>query len=181
MDTDLQNNRDLILERRAEKLASIKNSSEVSTETVSHVIFRLSNEIYAMNSHFVLEVHPFLDITLLPGAPPFVYGLINVRRKIVCVIDLKSIFQIDAQEGYESNKVIVLEESETGIGIMVDEVLGVRQLDINKIRSCPASFSGHGKRFTKGVIEENLIVLDGHNLVNDEMFTFNTHVQRRDL
>ncbi len=85
-----------ILRQRAEKLAR-NDAAAVQEETFEVVKFQLADEFYAVESTYTQEVYPLIDLIKLPCTPSFVAGIINVRRKILPVIDLKQIFDLPSQ------------------------------------------------------------------------------------
>ena len=82
-----------ILKRRAEILAREK-AEKADEDSIEVVEFLLANEHYGIESHFIREVYPLKDYTPLPGVPSFVLGLVNVRGRILSVIDIKKFFDM---------------------------------------------------------------------------------------
>ena len=80
-----------ILKARARALARESGAGTV-VQTIEVIEFLLAYERYAMELDHVREVFPLKEITPLPGTPPFVLGIINVRGQIVSVVDLKKFF-----------------------------------------------------------------------------------------
>src|SRR5690349_9409921 len=74
-----------VLRERAKALARTPEHNHVAGNTVEIVEFLLANEHYAVESLYVQEVCPLKNLRPLPGAPPFVLGLINVRAQILSV------------------------------------------------------------------------------------------------
>src|SRR5262249_53998132 len=76
-----------VLLQRAQALAQPLAVDTVPSDTFDCVEFRLAHESYGIASSYVREVYPLRELTPLPGTPPFVLGIINVRGEILSVLD----------------------------------------------------------------------------------------------
>ena len=101
-----------MLELRARALARQPESTAGDRAVLEVVVFRLGGETYALEITHVREVHPLRGLTPLPGVPPFVAGLVNVRGEILSVVDLRDFFGLPAGETTDRNRVIVLEDED---------------------------------------------------------------------
>lgn len=164
-----------ILKKRAEKLAQIPPKMISASEMMEVVKFKLSNETYAIESIYVREVYPLNDLTPLPGVPPFILGVISVRRKILSVVDLKVMFEIPSAQ-LVSKKVIILEKGEMEFAIVTDEIMGVYSIPYNNLQTSLPTLSGMRKDFLKGVTSERLIILNGEKLLTDKRMLVNEEV-----
>lgn len=79
----------------------------------------------------VRELIPLGDVTRLPGAPAFVRGLINVRGTIVTILDLGVRLDPSAVPATEGS-ILLVRHRDRLVGIVVDEVADVRQLDVDE-------------------------------------------------
>lgn len=163
-----QKKKKAILQERARKLAEAVESEKKNTDSLEVVEFSLGNESYCIESQFIREVYPIKEFTRLPSVPSFVFGLINVRRRILSVIDLKQLFEISNDKGCEKYKVIILENAAMEFGILADEIKGVTALALEKIQPSIATLTGVRQDFLKGITAEGLIVLDGEKLLVSE-------------
>lgn len=162
-----------ILKARAEKLAKPLKDNRTSKQFIEVIVFMLANETYALEAEYIREVYPLKDYTSLPGAPPFVFGLINVRRKILPLIDLKTFFDLPASKDLSKEKIIILADCVLEFGILTEEVLGVRNLTLDEIQSSLPSLTGVRQEFLKGVTSDRLVVLDGNKLLTDKQLIVN--------
>jgi len=88
-------------------------------------LFRSGDAVYGVDSIQIQEIIPFLRVTRLPVAPPFVRGLINVRGTIVTVIDLG--VRLDPSRApVADGSVLLARYRDRTVGLAVDEVLDVR-------------------------------------------------------
>lgn len=76
-----------ILRERAQQIAQpVKTKSQ--DKSLEVVIFYLNEERYAIESEYVREVFALKEVTCIPGTPPIIYGIINVRRRIISLVNL---------------------------------------------------------------------------------------------
>lgn len=99
------------------------------TETIARqlVVFRLAAGTYGIELDAVREIIPYRGATRLPGAPPHVAGLVNVRGAIVTVIDLGALLE-GSPSARERSSVMLVEHGAKVVGTAVDEVLDVRRV-----------------------------------------------------
>ena len=82
-----------VLKERATALAR-EEKEEKTGQSVEIVVFILATERYGLETSYIEEVWPLKDFTPLPGTPAFVLGIINVRGRIVSVVDIKKFFDM---------------------------------------------------------------------------------------
>jgi purine-binding chemotaxis protein CheW len=147
------------------------------TSTITEIIeFVLAAESYGIESAFVMEVYPLKDYTPLPGLPPYIFGIINVRGQILPVIDLKKLFNLPEKGLGELNKVIILRDRQMEFGILADVVSGTQTIAVEDILAVPSTVSGIGEEYLKGVTKERLIVLNAKRLLSDKSIVVNSEV-----
>ena len=141
--------------------------------TFEVVEFSLASETYAFEAAFVREVYPLKDYTPIPGVPPFVLGIVNVRGQIMSVIDLKKFFDLPAIGLGQLNKLIILRGEQMELGILADDILGARSIDLETLQSAPSTVSGIGAQYLRGVTAERVVVLDAAKLLHDDQIIVN--------
>ncbi|HEY6826212.1 MAG TPA: chemotaxis protein CheW [Gemmatimonadaceae bacterium] len=100
--------------------------------TTPALLFRSGDAVYGVDSTQIQEIIPFRRVTRLPGAPPFVRGLINVRGTIVTVIDLG--VRLDPScAPTDDGSVLLARYHDRTVGLAVDEVLDVRGIAIEAL------------------------------------------------
>jgi purine-binding chemotaxis protein CheW len=156
-----------ILENRARALALEASPSVEGREFLDVIEFRLAAETYGVESVFVREICPLEDFTPLPGAPPFVLGIVNVRGQILSVVDLKRFFHLPEKGLGQLNKLIILRNERMEFGILGDEILGARTLPLDTVQSTPLTVTGIGAGYLRGVTKDHTILLDAENILND--------------
>jgi purine-binding chemotaxis protein CheW len=119
------------------------------------MMFKLANEEYGLQILKVRELIGVMDITRVPKAPEFVRGVINLRGKIIPVVDLRLKFGIEAVATSAQTVIIVVQlASQQGpaiMGILVDEVLEVRDIAAKDIEPPPNFQTQSAADFILGV------------------------------
>ena len=99
------------------------------------VIFRLNNEQFAVETAKVQSINNSMEITKVPKAPAYIKGLINLRGNVISLLDINLLMDIPRAEISE-NSILILEMEDELVGItvdQVDEVLDVEENAIEKI------------------------------------------------
>jgi purine-binding chemotaxis protein CheW len=108
--------------------------------------FKLSKEEYGLEILKVRELIGLMDITRVPGTPAFIRGVINLRGKVIPVVDLRAKFGMSSTEATDQTVIIVVQFASTHgdltIGILVDEVLEVLDVAGTQIEP-PPTFGSH--------------------------------------
>ncbi len=158
-----------ILKARAVALAREPQQATTAQEFLEIIEFRLASETYGIESAFVREIYPLKDFTPLPGTPPFVIGIVNVRGQILSVVDLGKFFNLPDKGGLgQLSTVIVLRNEQMEFGILADAIVGARPLALNTIQAPPPTVSGIGATYLRGVTAERMIILDAAKILGDE-------------
>ncbi|MCQ2969685.1 MAG: chemotaxis protein CheW [Clostridium sp.] len=127
------------------------------------IIFRLGNEHFATETENIQNISNIMQITKVPTAPAHIKGLINLRGSIKPLVDISMILNIKSESKQEN--IIILKLADEEVGIAVDEVVEVVEIDLNLLQN----ISSDSKEYVKGVIEYNnylLTVIDINKVVN---------------
>ena len=103
------------------------------TRAGKYLTFFLADEEYGIEIMCVREIFGMLPITIVPQTPEFVRGVINLRGKVIPVIDLRLKFRMDFKEYDKETCIIVVEVDGIHMGVVVDtvqEVLDIAEKDI---------------------------------------------------
>lgn len=156
-----------ILKRRAEILAHEK--AEMADEASIEVVeFLLANEHYGIELRFIREVYPLKDYTPLPGVPSFVLGLVNVRGRILSVIDIKKFFELPEKGLSDLNKIIIIKDEKMEFGILADAILGVRSVAVSELGPPLPTLTGIRGEFLQGITGERMVILDAARILADK-------------
>ena len=156
-----------ILRARARALAQPPEAAPAASAWLDVLEFRLAGERYAVETRYVREVHPLKDLTPLPGTPPFVLGIVNVRGRIVPVLDLKKFFELPEQGLTDLHRIILIEGSEMEFGLLADATVGVRSIPADSLQLSLPTLTGIRSEYLKGVTAERLVVLDVARILAD--------------
>lgn len=96
------------------------------------IIFKLKEKYYALQTDEVEEITKNMEYTNVPNAPPWVNGLINLRGYVVTLLDLAVLLQVNESLCY--NNIIICNYGDEKIGLLVDEIIGVRVIEANMVR-----------------------------------------------
>lgn len=155
-----------VLRARAHTLAR-ESQAEAAHEQLDVIEFVLAHERYAVEAACVREVYPLRDLTPLPGTPPFIAGIINVRGQILSVVDLKKFFDLPPRGLPEVDKVIILHDGAMEFGLLVDALPGQRRVPVAQIQPPLPTLTGIRLEYLRGVTADRLIVLAAERLLAD--------------
>lgn len=102
-----------------------------------YVIFRLGLEEFAFDISKVKEIFPTQEITKVHRSPEHIEGVMNLRGRLVTVIDLRKRFKLDAKDLDESSRIIVVDASDAPVGFLVDEVTEVIRMPVDSVEPVP--------------------------------------------
>lgn len=168
------------LRERARALAREPQEPERAEDALGQlqvIEFLLAYERYGIESSFIREVYPLKDLTPLPCTPPFILGIINVRGQIRSVLDIKRFFDLPQKGLTDLNQVLLVRAEDMELGILADEVLGVRSLPLSDIGPAPATLTGIRAEYLRGVTAERLIVLNVAAILSDERIIVEEEVE----
>jgi len=156
-----------LLRSRARELAA-KDHDKISDEGTRKemLVFLLSGEHYAIETSFVTEALNIYDITQIPGMPAHLNGVMNVRGRIIPVVNLKKFYSLKEEGIIASTKALILREETYEVAILTDAILPTRWIRESNIKPVPSNLRGVGIENLLGVTEDALIILDGNSLIN---------------
>ena len=170
-----------VLKSRAKRLAQELEKRGADTDYLEVLEFLLANEAYAIETMFVREVYPMTELTTLPCTPAFVCGLINIRGQILTVIDMKKYFDLPEKGITNLNKVIVVRKDAMELGILADEIIGIRNIPVSELQPPLSTMSGIHAEYLKGVTGERLIVLDMERFLTDRKIIVQEEIEHESM
>ncbi|WP_339460842.1 chemotaxis protein CheW [Pseudomonas sp. EA_105y_Pfl2_R69] len=129
--------------------------------------FSISSERYAIGSEHVAQVLPLNQYTPLPNTPGHVLGIVNVRGRIVSVLDLRVLFERPHGSLSDRSFLLILHGQDMEFGLLIDRVLGVARISCASLQKDLANLGGVRARYLLGVTTEQCTVLDGARLLGD--------------
>lgn len=144
-------------------------------EQKSYLSFRLGNESFASNVHHVLSILEVPRITEIPHSPDYIKGVMNLRGKVLPVIDSRVKFGMLPTKITANTCVLVLEvlgnSDNVIIGALVDNVDEVLEIEIEDIKPSPTIGSKYSTDFILGLAQKNegfIMILDMNMVFSDE-------------
>ena len=130
------------------------------------VVFKLGDEHFAVETDRVQSINDIMSITKVPKAPSYIKGLINLRGSIKSLVDLNLL--LDVNHGNEQNSIIILTVEDEEIGISVDEVEEVLDIDEKNIQKLDKD-NDKAQPYIKGILnyeDKLLTIIDIDKLLN---------------
>ncbi len=136
-------------------------SARREEETMQIINFTVGGDEYAMDIRAVREVINFHEITLVPKAPRFIKGIINLRGEVIPVIDLRERFGLEQTAYTAVTNIVIVELAKKPLGVVVDSVSHVLRLAQSEIASPPPLIGGLSGKYVTGVakLRDRLIAI----------------------
>lgn len=129
-----------------------QGAKQKAVETKQVITFEIDKEEYAAPILDLKEILRVPEVVAVPGVPPFVKGIFNLRGQIIVVIDLEKRFALKREHPMEPRDVIIVEVGGATFGVLVDEVTGVLRAPVTAIKPTPAISSKIHADYLNGVI-----------------------------
>lgn len=130
-------------------------------QTRQLVVFSIADEVYAVDIHQVKEIIRVPEITRVPRTPDFVEGVVNLRGSVIPVIDLRKRLGFEAGEAGRDQRIVVMEMGEQTVGMIVDSVSEVLQVDVEDIEPPSPYVLSVDSQYIVGIakVEDRLVIL----------------------
>lgn len=138
-----------------------KETKNESNELLQLVSFKIGNEEFGVEILIVQEIIKMIPITKIPNAPEFVEGIINLRGKIIPVIDFRTKLKMIKKNIDKDSRIIVVEVNSRTIGFIVDSVNEVIRIPANITEAPPELVAGIDSEYIKSVgkLDDRLLIL----------------------
>lgn len=125
------------------------------------VVFELGGERYGLDIGTVYEIIRHQPITAVPNAPSFVEGVINLRGRIIPVVDLRGRFGLSAAAPTKASRIVVCEAAGHRVGLVIDAVTEVLMVPSDAIEPTPEVAGGTEAGYLNGIVKlgDRLIIL----------------------
>jgi len=141
------------------------------TQKGMFLTFCLDKECYGIEIKYVTEIIGMQQITEVPGLPDYVKGIINLRGKIIPLMDVRLRFKKEPREYNDRTCVIVVDIKGVALGLIVDRVAEVLTIPEEDIVDPPQMNKGSGNRYIKkiGKVGNDIkLLLDCEKLLNED-------------
>ena len=141
------------------------------TQKDKFLTFSIGKEEYGIEIRFVTEIIGMQAITEVPELPDYIKGIINLRGKIIPVMDVRLRFRKEAREYNDRTCIVVIDIKDISIGLIVDTVSEVMSIAEQHIVPPPDSKTGFHNRYVQGIGKignDVKLLLDCDKLLNDD-------------
>lgn len=148
----------------------MEKDHQIDTQKDQYLIFSLGSEFYGIDIKNVTEITGIQKITPVPELQNYVKGIINLRGKIIPVIDVRIRFGMEEVPYNDRTCVVIAEVAEHSVGLLVDSVSEVLSLKDSEIVS-PPEFGQDTNKFISGIGKsgnEVKLLIDCEKLIKEE-------------
>ncbi len=138
----------------AEHMESISKSSTIELST-----FYVGNALCGIDILKIQEINKQIDVTNVPQAPDYVIGVMNLRGKIITIIDLGKKLGLSPAALSKDNRNIIVDSKDEQIGLLVDRINDVLIADSSKIETAPANLGGVQGVYFSGVLKTDTALI----------------------
>lgn len=152
------------------EVANDEMMEQEDTQKDKFLIFKIEDESYAIDIQYVTEIIGIQEITKVPELPEYIKGIINLRGKIIPVMDVRIRFKRPQVEYNDRTCIIVIDVKNVSIGLIVDIVAEVINIEEENIVPPPQSASTENK-YIKGIAkvgDEVRLILDSKELLSED-------------
>lgn len=138
------------------------SDKETISEEIQLLVFSLANEEFACRTSQVREITKMMEITRMPKAPSYIKGVINLRGKVIAVIDLAKQLELPQYERSEEALIMVVDVDENVVGMVIDSASEVLSISSENINPTPGFIESRiDTRFIEGLgrLGDRLFVL----------------------
>lgn len=139
-------------------------------EILQFVTFHVGNEEYGIDILKVQEINRIVDITPVPNSPHYIEGVMNLRGRVIPVVNLRKMFGLGSKERDNTSRIIVVDVGVI-LGMMVDSVSEVLRIPSNIIDPPPSMTTNISSEHVKGIGKLNdrlLILIDIDKLFKED-------------
>ena len=142
-------------------MSAALNTKGESTDLLQLVSFKIGNEEFGVDILKVQEINKMVAVTKVPNSPSFVEGVINLRGKVIPIVDLRTRLGLEKVEQTKDTRIIVVDVDSRIIGFIVDSVSEVLRIPVNITEAPPEIATGVNSEFIKSVgkLDDRLLIL----------------------
>ena len=138
-----------------------ENTTIVTEELLQLVSFKIGDAEFGVDILRVQEINKMMDLTSVPNTPSFVEGVVNLRGRIIPVLNLRSRLGLEVKEYDSETRIIVVDLYDKTLGFIVDEVKEVLRIPKSITEQPPEIVSGVDSDYITaiGKLEDRLLIL----------------------
>ncbi len=137
-----------------------KQAGASSDELLQLLTFKVGSEEFGVDILMVQEINRIVEITKVKQAPHYVEGVINLRGKVIPIVDLRKRFNLEAKEYDKNTRIVMVDIGGNIMGMVVDSVSEVLRLPSSTIEPPHEIATGINSEYIKGVakLEDRLLI-----------------------
>lgn len=157
-----------VLQQRALSLSQM-SEDEVEQDLADFIIVTVGPEKFALEISVIQEIQTLRGLTSVPGANDVWSGVVNLRGRLLPVLDLARTLGIppNSQDYEVTGRIVVVSVGPYHMGLLVEDVLGVQRIAHNEIKPSLVDSTSQARELFSGITSEMISVLDLNALAND--------------
>jgi purine-binding chemotaxis protein CheW len=128
-------------------------ANKVLDELIQLVSFSLGQEEFGIDILKVQEINRMVEITRIPQAPHYCEGVINLRGKVIPIIDLRKKFSMEVRDHDKDTRIVVCDVEGSQIGMIVDAVKEVLRIPMTAVEPPPEMVASINSEYIRGVVK----------------------------
>ncbi|MHC1749952.1 MAG: chemotaxis protein CheW [Cellulosilyticaceae bacterium] len=135
------------------------------------VVFKLNDQEYGIDIMRVLEIITYQSVRPVPEVPDYIEGIINLRRDIYAIVNLRKRFHMPEEASDENTKIVLMKLEDLKVGFIVDTVSEILVIDERDIEPTPKMIARYDSKYIKGVTKKNesmILLLDIDRLITED-------------
>jgi purine-binding chemotaxis protein CheW len=136
-----------------------------------HIVFKVAGAEYVIPAEQVLQMESFTGATRVPGAPPYVAGIVQIRSTVIPVVDLRMRFGLPSVEHTLDSRIVVGKVAGRSVGLLVDSAREVLKLSEAELSAPPSLVTNQAEGFVKAVARPGarmLLLIDFEKVIGEE-------------
>lgn len=136
-----------------------------------HVLFRVADADYAVPAAEVLHMESYAGATRVPGAQPWVVGVVQTRRQVIPVVDLRARFGLPAAPTTSDSRIIVVRAGERTVGLLADSAREVLALGDDQLQAPPELVAREAAGFVRSIAragDRMFMLIDTQRVIGQE-------------
>ena len=151
--------------------ALVPTTEDADQTPILYVLFKVGDALYALPASVVLQMESITGATAVPGAPDFVAGIMQLRGRVVPVVDLRKRFGLPPGVPSLETRVVVGEERDRIVALVVDSAREVVRMTPSQVKAPPRLVDDGSTGFVKAVAQlgdRTVMVLDFAKVIGEE-------------
>lgn len=171
---------------KSEQELEEKNQADIQEDIRQgkYMTFQVGSDVYGIELQYVNEIIQMQPVTPIPEVEHFIKGLINLRGKIIPVIDVADRFEKDKFVYNDRTCIIVIEVKSVEVGLIIENIAEVVSIEANNILPPPIiNHNGGQNKYVRGIGKEGegvILLLDPVKLLSDDALDFIDKLENED-